>query len=75
MACIKGYTALGISPDAALGECITISLATCIQELLGKKYEAVAIKNVAPVTPGVKEGEAGFLIDLGNTESRWLEGK
>lgn len=75
MACIKGYTALGISPDAALGECKKTSLASCIQELLGKKYEAVAIKHVAPGTPGVKEGETGFLIDLGNTESRWLEGK
>lgn len=74
MACIKQYAAIGISPDAALGECKKTSLATCMQELLGKKYEAVAIKYVAPGTPLAKESETGFLIDLGNTESRWLEG-
>jgi hypothetical protein len=75
MTCIKEYTTLGISPDAALGECKKTTLANCMQELLGKKYEAVAIKYVAPGTPQAKEGETGFLIDLGNTESRWLEGK
>lgn len=75
MACIKQYTEIGISPDAALGECKKTSLANCMQQLLGQKYEAVAIKYVAPDTPEVKEGETGFLIDLGNTESRWLEGK
>ena len=75
MACIKQYTAIGISPDAALGECKETTLGNCMKKLLGQKYEAVAIKYVAPDTPEVKEGETGFLIDLGNTESRWLEGK
>jgi len=75
LVCIKQYTALGISPDAALGECKKTSLAECVQKLLGQKYEAVAIKYVDPKTPNVKETEVGYLIDLGNTESRWLEGK
>ena len=75
LVCIKQYTALGISPDAALGECKKTSLAECVQKLLGQKYEAVAIKYVDPKTPNVKPTEVGYLIDLGNTESRWLEGK
>ena len=75
LVCIKQYTALGISPDAALGECKKTSLGECVQKLLGQKYEAVAIKYVDPKTPNVKETEVGYLIDLGNTESRWLEGK
>ncbi len=75
LVCIKQYTALGISPDAALGECKKTSMGECVQKFLGLKYEPVAIKYVDPKTPGVKEAEAGYLIDLGDNKSRWLEGK
>lgn len=75
LVCIKQYIALGISPDAALGECKKTSLSECVQKLLGQKYEPVAIKYVDPKTPNVKETEAGYLIDLGDNKSRWLEGE
>lgn len=69
--CIKGYIQLGISPDAALSECNKKSLSGCVQGLLGKKFEAVAIKK------GSADGGvySGYLIDLGNEQSRWMEGK
>lgn len=69
--CIKGYTDIGISPDAALSECNKKSLSGCVQGLLGKKFEAVAIKR------GTADGGvySGYLIDLGNEQSRWMEGK
>lgn len=69
--CIKGYTEIGISPDAALSECNKKSLSACVQGLLGKKFEAVAIRQ------GTADGGnySGYLIDLGNEQSRWMEGK
>lgn len=69
--CIKSYIELGISPDAALAECNKKSLSGCVQSLLGKKFEAVAIKK------GSADGGkyTGYLIDLGNDQSRWMEGK
>jgi hypothetical protein len=76
LACIKQFTGVGVSPDAALTECNKKSLATCVQELIGKKYEATAIKYIEPNTVKVgAESQGGYLIDLGNIESRWLEGK
>lgn len=75
LVCIKQYTALGISPDAALGECKKTSLGECVQKLLGQKYEPVAIKYVDPKTPNVNENQVGYLIDLGDNNSRWLEGE
>ena len=74
LVCIKQYTALGISPDAALGECKKTSLGECVQKLLGQKYEPVTIKYVDPKTPNVKENQVGYLIDLGDNKTRWLEG-
>lgn len=69
--CIQSYTDLGISPDAALSECNKKNLSGCVQTLLGKKFEAVAIKR------GSADGGkySGYLIDLGNNQSRWMEGK
>lgn len=69
--CIKNFTQIGVSADAAMSECNKKSLAGCVQKLLGKKFEAVAIKQGS-------SGEAeysGYLIDLGNDKSRWMEGK
>ena len=69
--CIKDYIELGISPDAALKECNKKSLSGCVQDLLGKKFEAVAIKRGS-----ADDGAySGYLIDLGNDQSRWMEGK
>lgn len=69
--CIKGYIELGISPDAALSECNKKSLSGCVQSLLGKKFQAFAIKK------GSADGGkyTGYLVDLGNDQSRWMEGK
>lgn len=63
--CIKQYKKLGISADSALKECNKKTLAECIKRLMGGKFTANAIK----------EGPKGYLIDLGNKDSRWLEGK
>ena len=62
--CIKQYTNLGISPDAALTQCQQTNLADCIKRLIGKRYIAQA----------VKEANGRYLIDLGDNETRWLEG-
>lgn len=75
VACIKQYTEIGVSADAALAECKKSSLAECVQRLMGQKYQASSIKYTKPGAPDAKENEVGYLIDLGNTESRWLEGK
>jgi len=63
--CINQYKKLGISADNALKECNKKTLAQCIQRLMSGKFTANAIK----------EGPKGYLIDLGNKENRWLEGK
>jgi len=65
MTCMAKYKAMGVSPDVALGECKKTTLAGCIKRLTETKYQAQAIK---------EEGGRS-LIDLGNTDSRWLEGK
>jgi hypothetical protein len=75
LSCIKQYTSLGVSPDAALAKCQQESLSGCIKKLLQKKFIANSIKFVPTEDQNAKENEKGFLIDLGNTESRWLEGK
>ena len=62
--CVKQYKLLGISPDAALKECQSNKLSGCIKELAGTNYIAKAIK----------EGEEGYLIDLGNEQTRWMQG-
>lgn len=63
--CISKYTQLGISPDAALAECRQIGIGDCIKNLLQKKVVVNAIS---------KDQKQGYLIDLGDNESRWLEG-
>lgn len=74
-ACIKQYTALGISADAALAQCQKASVVGCVQKLLQSKFTANSIKFVAGDDLTAKPNERGYLIDIGNTESRWLEGK
>jgi hypothetical protein len=74
-ACIKQYTALGISADAALAQCQKASVVGCVQKLLQSKFMANSIKFVAGDDLTAKPNERGYLIDIGNTESRWLEGK
>jgi len=74
-ACIKQYTALGISADAALAQCQKASVVGCVQQLLQSKFTANSIKFVAGDDLTAKPNERGYLIDIGNTESRWLEGK
>jgi hypothetical protein len=74
-ACINQYTALGISADAALAQCQKTSMVGCVQKLLQSKFVASSIKFVSGDNPTAKPNERGYLIDIGNTESRWLEGK
>lgn len=70
-ACIGRYTALGLSADLAYGECKKNTLSECVKNLMAGKYVASSIKHI-PTEKNNKE--SGYLIDLGNTESRWLEG-
>ena len=74
-ACIKKYTNLGISADAALAQCQKSSVVGCVQKLLQSKFVASSIKLVPADDLTAKPNERGYLIDIGNTESRWLEGK
>ena len=74
-ACINQYTAIGISADAALTQCQKTSMVGCVQKLLQSKFTASSIKFVSGDHSTAKPNERGYLIDLGNTESRWLEGK
>lgn len=62
--CIENYKRLGVSADAALAQCKESSLAECVKRLVGQDFQATAVKN----------GPEGFLIDLGNDDSRWMEG-
>jgi hypothetical protein len=39
-ACIKQYTAMGISADAALAQCQKSSMVGCVQKLLQTKFVA-----------------------------------
>ena len=63
--CIQRYTAIKISADAALAECQKSNVVDCVKRLMAGKDVATAIRKTSE----------GNLIDLGNTESRWLEGK
>jgi hypothetical protein len=63
--CVKEYTKLNISPDAALAQCQKNSVGSCVKELMGKKY----------VAKSVSESSGRYLIDLGDSDTRWLEGK
>ena len=72
LSCIKKYSEIGISPDVALGECQKKSLGDCVKKLLGQKFTAVSIKTR---TTTEDHGTGRYLVDLGNEESRWMEGK
>jgi len=63
--CIKEYKNLGISSDAALAQCQKNNLVECVQRLNTQKY----------VAKSVSESNGRYLIDLGNSDTRWLEGK
>ncbi|MDB9460634.1 hypothetical protein PN473_19815 [Dolichospermum circinale CS-545/17] len=63
--CITQYTNLGISPDAALAQCQKSNLAECVQRLISKKY----------VAKSVSQFNGRYLVDLGDSDTRWLEGK
>ncbi|MBD2342634.1 hypothetical protein [Anabaena subtropica] len=62
--CVKKYTQVGISPDAALAECNKSTLGDCVKRLTTRKV----------VVKAISESENRYLIDLGDNESRWLEG-
>ena len=62
--CIKDYKSLGVSPDAALKECKRDEFKSCVEKLTTQNF----------VAKSVEEVEEGFLIDLGNVESRWMQG-
>jgi len=63
--CIKQYKLLGISPDESLKECQRSELNDCIKNMAGKNY----------IANSISKGEEGYLIDLGNETSRWMQGK
>lgn len=73
--CLKEYAALGISPDAALAECKKSDLVECVKRLMTLKYQAVAIKSEQTTAPGWGGTAMRHLVDLGNDQSRWMEGK
>ncbi len=89
-ACINKYKEVGISADAALTQCNKNSLAECIKGLVGTKYKAYAMESVSHETrksrkqsgssekgrlPDKDLRKSGYLIDLGNVDNRWMEGK
>lgn len=64
LTCIDKFKSVGLSADLAYAECKKSSLGDCIKSLIGKNYVAKA----------VEKRPDGYLIDLGNSDSRWLEG-
>ncbi|MDM3850378.1 MAG: hypothetical protein PT119_10430 [Aphanizomenon gracile PMC627.10] len=63
--CVQQYTNLGVSPDTALAQCQKSNLAECVQRLISKKY----------VAKSVSQTNGRYLVDLGDSDTRWLEGK
>jgi hypothetical protein len=63
--CVKEYVKLGVSPDAALAQCNKASLTECVKRLTSSKV----------VAKSVSESQGRYLIDLGDNESRWMEGQ
>ncbi|MEB3342664.1 hypothetical protein [Okeania sp.] len=63
--CIQKYTNLGVSPDTAVSECNKQIVGNCIRKLIGQRVVATSI---------LYSEEEGYLIDLGNEDSSWLEG-
>jgi hypothetical protein len=65
LACVKSMQAeFKISGDTAFAECNKKTLVDCIKAISDRNFVGESIR---------KEG-GGYLIDLGNNESRWLEG-
>lgn len=64
MACIAKFKGIGLSADLAYAECKQSSLGECIKTLIGKNFVAKSIEKKSD----------GYLVDLGNNDSRWLEG-
>lgn len=64
LSCIDKFKSIGLSADLAYAECKKSSLGNCIKSLVGKNFVAKA----------VEKRPEGYLIDLGNSDSRWLEG-
>jgi hypothetical protein len=62
--CIEKFKSVGLSADLAYGECKKSSLGDCIKGLVGTSF----------VARSVEKKPQGYLIDLGNSDSRWLEG-
>ena len=86
--CMNKYKALGVTPDAALAECSKYSLGECISFLAGRNYVAHAVRDVLYENrksrksfaypgdvPNTNLRDNGYLIDLGNDDNRWMEGK
>jgi hypothetical protein len=63
--CVKKYTEIGVSPDAAIAQCNKSILSNCVKRLTATKVTVKA----------VSESENRYLIDLGDNETRWLEGQ
>jgi hypothetical protein len=62
--CISKFKGIGLSADLAYSECKKNTLGECIKGLVGKNFVARSTEKKAE----------GYLIDLGNNDSRWLEG-
>jgi len=62
--CINKYKGIGLSADLAYSECKKNTLGECIKGLAGKNF----------VARSTEKKTEGYLIDLGNSDSRWLEG-
>ena len=64
MVCINKFKGIGLSADLAYAECKQSTLGECIKNLVRTNFVAKAIE----------KKKDGYLVDLGNDDSRWLEG-
>lgn len=64
MVCINKFKTVGLSADLAYKECKQSSLGECIKKLVKQNFVAKSIETKSD----------GYLVDLGNDDSRWLEG-
>lgn len=64
MVCINKFKSVGLSADLAYTECKQNTLGECIKKLIKRNFIAKSIETKSK----------GYLIDLGNDDSRWLEG-
>jgi hypothetical protein len=62
--CINKLKGTGLSADLAYAECKRSTLGECKKDLAKKNFAAKSIE----------EKKDGHLVDLGNDDSRWLEG-